>query len=384
MNIARKFFYSGFSLPELLTYSALGGIVAVFMYSLMNSFTTKEHNIQEINRLIEDKNITTQEIRRLIAKSELNPVAYDGDTAVAFAIDDINFTNQNGKCLDFNENVNESFVRHSLWLGYKEENGSHAIYHGNGIGCEENLPESIQKISELNYIKKDTGQPWFISNNQTVQFNLQPQGKKIGGGSNALNINLNTSQTVIKYNKIQEIGCRIASPNQAWFAGLSSNYRYGFVIFTSNYKNSQDRLTLTGVNCSGNNSTSIDGITVNCLFCHNDSNSATKCPVTQHNIGDQDNAKGFLHLDAGSELDSAAWEKILNEVEYTPRCSANDGCTPPIIINPGSERDANRLVSVLLSNNESILQSDQNLGTAQGSFLLNLYRLSQSCTHENF
>jgi len=67
-----------------------------------------------------------------------------------------------------------------------------------------------------------------------------------------------------------------------------------------------------------------------------------------------------------------------------PRCIEADGCTPPIIINPGSEIDSKRLITILLSNDQSILEHDQNLGTGQGSFLLNLHRLSQSCTHENF
>ncbi|MDA9221668.1 hypothetical protein N9O82_01975 [Methylophilaceae bacterium] len=373
----------GFSLPELVTYSGLAGIVGLFMWSMMNNFTKKQNNLEELNKILIEKNVTVQQISRLLAKSEANPRAYDGSNTVTFTIGDLNFTNQDGKCMGFNDVVNEQFIRQSLWLGFDDANGPHAVYHGVGIGCEDDMPDSVRKISEPIYVKKDTSRAWFISDNQTVQFNLKPQGKLIGQSNNTLDLDINASQTVIKYNKIQDIGCRIASPNQSWFNGLPADYRYAFVAFTSNYNDDQDRLTLTGVNCAGNNSTTIGGVSVNCLFCHAGSTSA-KCPQTQHNIDADHRARGFLHLDAGAARTSTQWQAILNELEYVPRCVEADGCTAPIVINPGSEISSKRLITILLSNNQSILEHDQNLGTGQGSFLLNLHRLSQSCTHENF
>lgn len=353
------------------------------MWSMMNNFTKKQHNLEELNKILIEKNVTVQQISRLLAKSEANPRAYDGSNTVTFTIGDLNFTNQDGKCMGFNDVVNEQFIRQSLWLGFDDANGPHAVYHGVGIGCEDDMPDSVRKISEPIYVKKDTSRAWFISDNQTVQFNLKPQGKLIGQSNNTLDLDINASQTVIKYNKIQDIGCRIASPNQSWFNGLPADYRYAFVAFTSNYNDDQDRLTLTGVNCAGNNSTTIGGVSVNCLFCHAGSTSA-KCPQTQHNIDADHRARGFLHLDAGAARTSTQWQAILNELEYVPRCVEADGCTAPIVINPGSEISSKRLITILLSNNQSILEHDQNLGTGQGSFLLNLHRLSQSCTHENF
>lgn len=383
MNISRKFFRSGFSLPELLTYAGLASIVGLFMWSLMNSFTKKQNNIQELNKILIEKNFTVEKISRLLAKSEANPKAYDGPNSVNFSLDGFTFTNQDGKCMGFNDVVNEQFIPQSLWLGYEDAVGPHAIYHGVGISCEDNMPDSLVKVSDPIFVKKDTTRSWFISDNQTVQFNLKPQGTVIGQTSSEINLDINASQTTIKYNKIQDIGCRIASPNQSWFNGLPSDYRYGFIAFTSNYNNDQDRLSLTGVNCSGNNSTTIDGISVNCLFCHAGSTS-DKCPQTQHNIDTDHRARGFLHLDAGAARTGMQWQSILNELEYVPRCIEADGCTPPIEVNPGSEIESKRLITILLSNNQSILEHDQNLGTGQGSFLLNLHRLSQSCTHENF
>ena len=383
MNISRKFFRSGFSLPELLTYAGLASIVGLFMWSLMNSFTKKQNNIQELNKILIEKNFTVEKISRLLAKSEANPKAYDGPNSVNFSLDGFTFTNQDGKCMGFNDVVNEQFIPQSLWLGYEDAVGPHAIYHGVGINCEDNMPDSLVKVSDPIFVKKDTTRGWFISDNQTVQFNLKPQGTVIGQTSSEINLDINASQTTIKYNKIQDIGCRIASPNQSWFNGLPSDYRYGFIAFTSNYNNDQDRLSLTGVNCSGNNSTTIDGISVNCLFCHAGSTS-DKCPQTQHNIDTDHRARGFLHLDAGAARTGMQWQSILNELEYVPRCIEADGCTPPIEVNPGSEIESKRLITILLSNNQSILEHDQNLGTGQGSFLLNLHRLSQSCTHENF
>lgn len=374
---------TGFSLPELITYAGLASVVGLFMWSMMNGFTKKQNNIEELNKIVQDKNNTVQKISKLLAKSEMSPTAYEGSNTVTFTKDNLNFSNQNGKCLGFNDVVNEQFITQSLWLGFDAANGPHAIYHGVGIDCETDMPDSVKKISEMIYVKKDTSRPWFITDLQTIQFNLKPQGKRIGTQNAAIDINLNTSQTVIKYNKIQDIGCRIASPNQSWFNGLPTDYQYAFIVFTSNYNNDQDRLTLTGVNCSGNNSTSIDGISVNCLFCHSGSTSA-KCPQTQHNIDADHRARGFLHLDAGAQRSGAQWQSILNELEYDPRCVLSDGCTPPIQINPGSEVDSKRLITILLSNDQSILEHDKNLGTGQGSFILNLHRLSQSCTHENF
>ena len=353
------------------------------MWSMMNNFTKKQHNLEELNKILIEKNVTVQQISRLLAKSEANPRAYGGSNTVTFTIGDLNFTNQDGKCMGFNDVVNEQFIRQSLWLGFDDANGPHAVYHGVGIGCEDDMPDSLKKISEPIYVKKDTSRAWFISDNQTVQFNLKPQGKLIGQSNNTLDLDINASQTVIKYNKIQDIGCRIASPNQSWFNGLPADYRYAFIAFTSNYNDDQDRLTLTGVNCAGNNSTTIGGVSVNCLFCHAGSTSA-KCPQTQHNIDADHRARGFLHLDAGAARTSTQWQAILNELEYVPRCVEADGCTAPIVINPGSEISSKRLITILLSNNQSILEHDQNLGTGQGSFLLNLHRLSQSCTHENF
>lgn len=383
MNITRKAFLAGFSLPELLTYAGLASVVGLFMWSMMNGFTKKQSNIEELNKIVTEKNITIQKISKLLAKSEANPLAYDGSNIVTFTKGNLNFTNQDGKCMGFNDVVNDQFIRQSLWLGFEDESGPHGIYHGVGIDCEDNTPNSLVKISANIFVKKDTARDWFITDNQTVQLNLKPQGRLIGQNNSELNLDINASQTVIKYNKIQDIGCRIASPNQSWFNGLPSDYRYGFIAFTSNYNNDRDRLTLTGVNCSGNNSTNIDGITVNCLFCHAGSTS-DKCPQTQHNIDADHRARGFLHLDAGEARSGEEWESILNELEYVPRCIEADGCTPPIIINPGSEIDSKRLITILLSNDQSILEHDQNLGTGQGSFLLNLHRLSQSCTHENF
>lgn len=353
------------------------------MWSLMNSFTKKQNNIQELNKILIEKNFTVEKISRLLAKSEANPKAYDGPNSVNFSLDGFTFTNQDGKCMGFNDVVNEQFIPQSLWLGYEDAVGPHAIYHGVGISCEDNMPDSLVKVSDPIFVKKDTTRSWFISDNQTVQFNLKPQGTVIGQTSSEINLDINASQTTIKYNKIQDIGCRIASPNQSWFNGLPSDYRYGFIAFTSNYNNDQDRLSLTGVNCSGNNSTTIDGISVNCLFCHAGSTS-DKCPQTQHNIDTDHRARGFLHLDAGAARTGMQWQSILNELEYVPRCIEADGCTPPIEVNPGSEIESKRLITILLSNNQSILEHDQNLGTGQGSFLLNLHRLSQSCTHENF
>lgn len=354
------------------------------MWSMMNGFTKKQNNIEELNKIVQDKNNTVQRISKLLAKSEMSPLPYAGANSVTFTKNNLNFTNQDGKCLGFNDVVNDQFIRQSLWLGFDQANGPHAIYHGVGIGCEDNEPDSVNKVSETIYVKKDTTREWFIADLQTIQFNLQPQGRRIGAQTTALDIDLNTSQTVIKYNKIQEIGCRIASPNASWFNGLPNDYRYAFVVFTSNYNNDQDRLTLTGVNCAGNNSTVIDGISVNCLFCHAGSTDADKCPQTEHNLGAEHRARGFLHLDAGAMRTGDNWSNILRELEYDPRCVAGDGCTAPIQINPGSEVASKRLITILLSNDESILEHDQNLGTGQGSFILNLHRLSQSCTHANF
>lgn len=380
MNITRKNFLSGFSLPELLTYAGLASIVGLFMWSLMNSFTTKQNNIEQLNKIVQEKNLTVQQLSKLLAKSELNPTSYDGPNDVTFMIDDLNFTNQNGKCLGFNDVINDQFVKQSLWMAYEDANGPHAIYQGVGIDCEDNMPDSMKRISEMIYVKRDAERGWFITDSQTIQFNMMPRGKKIAANSN-LDLEINTSQTITRYNKIQDIGCRVASPNQSWFNGLPEDYRYAFIIFSSNYNNDQDRLTLTGVNCSGNNSTNIEGVTVNCLFCHAGSTS-DKCPQTTHNLNDDHRARGFLHLDATEEQNGSTWEAILNQLEYEPRCVAP--CEPPIIINPGSEIDSKRLITILLSNNESILEFDQNVGTGQGSFMLNLHRLSQSCTNENF
>ena len=374
-----KILFTGFSLPELITYAGLAGVVGLFMWSMMNSFTKKQHNIEELNKIVIEKNMTIQKISKLLAKSEANPLAYDGSNNVTFTIGDLNFTNQDGKCLGFNDVVNDQFIQQSLWLGFNNTNGPHAFYHGVGIGCEDDTPDSVIKISEPIYVKKDTSRAWFITDNQTVQFNLKPQGKLIGQTNANIGLDINTSQTVINYNKIQNVGCQFASPNQSWFENISqNNYRYGFVVFSNNYNNQQDRLSLKGVNCSGNNSQLIDGISVNCLFCH-DNSTSEKC------VDGDIQSSGFLHLDAGEgNASTAQWESIIASLEYVPRCVEADGCIAPVVIDPNSEIESKRLITILLSNNQNIQQHDENIGTNQGSFLLNLYRLSQACDHENF
>jgi hypothetical protein len=384
-KITQNNYKQGFSLVELIVYAGLASVVGLFMWSIMSALITKEHNIKELQNIVLEKNISLQRVLKLLAKSEASPTVYVPGNAVSFTSGGVTFDNSNGRCIDFNEVVNESFFPQSLWLAYNDANGVHGIYHGENISCDENNPANMVRFSDLIYVKADTTRPWFVTDNATVQFNFKPRGNLIGLGSNNANLdlNVNASQTVIKYNKVQEIGCRIASPNRSWFSNLPTDYRYGFVIFASNYNDAQDRLSLTNVDCSGDNSTVIDGVSVNCLFCDDDS-TGNKCPVTTHNIGADDNVSGFLHLDAGATRTGNQWKNILNEVEYVPQCNTGDGCTPPITINPNSEIDSKRLITILMSNNTNILQHDQNLGTNQGSFILNLHRLSQSCTNENF
>ena len=378
-----KHYKSGFSLAELIVYAGLAGVVGLFISSIMSTIMIKENNIIELQNIVKEKNISLRRVSKLLAKSEANPTVYTG-TPVNFSLNGIFFTSTGGRCIDFNEIINEQIFPQSLWLGYEDLNGDHGFYHGNNMSCDESDNSRIIKFSDLIYRKKDATRPWFVTDNATVQFNLQPRARMIsrGSGNVDINLNVNPSQTVIKFNKVQDIGCKIASSNQSWFSNLPSDYRYSFVAFTGNYNDDQDRLSLTGVNCSGNNSIVIDGVSVNCLFCHDNSTDANKCPVTIHNIGADDNVKGFLHLDAGAPRTGGQWQSILNDVEYVPRCTGT--CTPPININPSSEIEAKRLITILMSNNQNILQHDQNLGTNQGSFVMNLYRLSQSCTHANF
>jgi len=385
LNITQNPFKDGFSLVELIVYAGLAGVVGLFIWSIMGALITKEHNINELQNIVLEKNMSLQRVQKLFAKSEANPIVYVPGIAVTFTSDGLTFDNSNGRCIDFNEVVNESFFPQSLWLAYSNANGAHGIYHGENISCDENSPGSMIRFSDLIYVKTDTTRPWFVTNNATVQFNFKPRGNllRLGLSNTNLDLNINSSQTVIKYNKVEEIGCRIASTNQSWFANLPTDYRYGFIIIASNYDDDQDRLSLSDVDCSGNNSIVIDGITVNCLFCHEGS-SGTKCPVTTHNIGADDNVSGFLHLDAGAARTGPQWGNILNEIEYVPQCNSGDGCTPPIIIDPNSEIESKRLITILMSNNADILQHDQSLGTNQGSFVLNLHRLSQSCTDANF
>ena len=145
---------NGFSLPELVTYSGLARIVGLFMWSMMNSFTKKQNNLEELNKILLDKNVTVQKISKLLAKSEANPRAYDGSDTVTFTIGDLDFTNQDGKCMGFNDVVNEQFIRQSLWLGYDDADGPHAVYHGVGIGCEDDMPDSVVKKSQSLFMSK--------------------------------------------------------------------------------------------------------------------------------------------------------------------------------------------------------------------------------------
>ena len=97
----------GFSLPELVTYSGLAGIVGLFMWSMMNNFTKKQNNLEELNKILIEKNVTVQQISRLLAKSEANPRAYDGSNTVTFTIGDLNFTNQGRLDVDTGTFLNE-------------------------------------------------------------------------------------------------------------------------------------------------------------------------------------------------------------------------------------------------------------------------------------
>ena len=372
--------FAGFSLPELITYAGLAGLVGLFMWSMMNSFTKKQHNISELNQIVLDKNITISRLNYLLARSEKIPEVYTGDSIV-FEKDSFDFSNEDGKCLDFNQVINDNYTPQSIWLASKSGavDGPQSIFYGENIGCDTNSPSSLKQISDPIYIKKISDRDWFITDNETVQFNLKPQGKIIGKTYSSIDLDINASQTVINYNKIQDVGCQFASPNQGWFENISDNmYRYGFIVFSNNYNNSQDRLSLKGVNCSGNNSTTIDGISVNCLFCH-DGSTSEKC------VDGDVQSSGFLHLDTGEgNATTNQWENIIKNLEYVPRCIEGDGCSAPIIIDPNSEIESQRLITILLSTDSNIQRHDLNIGTNQGSFLLNLYRLSQACDHENF
>ena len=46
--------------------------------------------------------------------------------------------------MGFNDVVNEQFIRQSLWLGFDDANGPHAVYHGVGIYYEDDMPDSLK------------------------------------------------------------------------------------------------------------------------------------------------------------------------------------------------------------------------------------------------
>lgn len=384
----RKLHLGGFSLIELLVYTAIFGIISIVAFKSIDYFQKSQYEIQERQKMSIQINQVVQILERQINLSDTKPKAFTG-TTINFNVDNLAFTNTSGRCLDLSSFSQNILVRSSFWLGYDSAIERYAVYQGRSASCaSQPSSNNFIKLSDAIFKKRTSTLAFFLedANTTKIQINLIASIKK----NKEYIENLNQTKSSVYFSKINETGCRIAGPESNWFSNLpSSTYQYLFVIFATNYDASKDKLTLvndsgTNVSCSSSaTSETVAGFNnIKCVFCSGsaeatggdstDSTTNNICPTDANS----NRAKGYLYINAGQARGANDWRDIVRKINYEPLVS--------MTVDPQSESNSKRLITYLISSNKNIMQADSNIGTTQGSMVLNLYQLSKSCTHSNF
>jgi prepilin-type N-terminal cleavage/methylation domain-containing protein len=382
----------GFSLIELLVYTAIFGVISIVAFRSIDYFQKSQYEIQERQNMAIQINQALQALERSIYLSETKPKVFTG-TTVSFTVNNLAFTNTSGRCLDLSNFSQNVLVKTSFWLGYDSGIDRYSIYQGKSSSCtSQPSSNNFLKLSDAIFKKRTTTLGFFIEdvNTTKIQINLIASVNK----NKEYIENLNQTKSSVYFSKINDTGCRIAGPESNWFTNLpSSTYQYLFVIFSTNYDATKDKLTLvkdsdgSNASCSSSATTeTVAGLSnIKCVFCNGnaeatggDSTNPTTgnvCP-TESTASGAARAKGFLYINAGQAINADNWRDIVRKINYAPLAS--------MTVDPGSESSSKRLVTYLVSSDKSIMQANSNIGTTQGSMVLNLYQLSKSCTDSNF
>ena len=382
----------GFSLIELLVYTAIFGVISIVAYRSIDYFQKSQYEIQERQNMAIQVNQVLQALERSIYLSETKPKVFTG-TTVNFNVNSLAFTNTSGRCLDLSNFSQNVLIKTSFWLGYDSGIERYAIYQGRSSSCaSQPSSNNFLKLSDAIFKKRTSALGFFLedANTTKIQINLIASVNK----NKEYIENLNQTKSSVYFSKINDTGCRIAGPESNWFSNLpSSTYQYLFVIFSTNYDATKDKLTLVkdsdGSNASCTSSATTETVAgfnnIKCVFCKGDpeatggdstdSTTGNVCP-TETAASGAARAKGFLYINGGQARSANDWRDIVRKINYAPLAS--------MTVDPASESSSKRLVTYLVSSNKSIMQADSNIGTTQGSMVLNLHQLSKSCSDSNF
>ncbi len=172
----------GFSLPELLTYIAIFGVVASIIWSGLNAFYKKNYDITTLQNLTAETNFALRKIKPIIGKAQSAVLAKTS-------------TDDEVDCIQLTE-----YETGTVSLLTLQESGSYyAFFESSETACDSFSIEAATALSSYIFEKRDTELAFFIIDDNApnlIQFNLNATARNADGST--VSIPLNQGQLMVK------------------------------------------------------------------------------------------------------------------------------------------------------------------------------------------